>query len=124
MRTSKIFIAGNVVHKPTLRKNRRGRPFVVVTVCTNRFSLIEGHWYKMTDKHTVMAWDNNAQLCEKYLEIGGSLAVDGYIEVAEAGKPMIIAENLHFLGLRTTTDDLHDMKIHRTIDIKAASTKL
>lgn len=99
-----VFIAGNVEIKPTLRQNSRGRYFTIITVFTNRFSLVEGHWHRVIDRHTVIAWDDKAQLCEKYLEMGGSLAVDGHIEVLEAGKPRIIAENLHFLGLRTKID--------------------
>ncbi len=97
-----IFIAGSVARKPCLRMNRRGRSFVIITICTNRFSLVEGHWHKVTDRQTVLAWDEHAQLCKKYLEVGGVIAVDGYIELNDAGKPVIVAENLHFLGLRTT----------------------
>lgn len=106
-KTQKIFIAGNVGRKPNLKKNRRGRPFLILTLVTNRFSLVEGHWHKVADNHTVIVWDGKAELCEKYLEIGFSLAVEGHIEITDEGRPMIVAEDLHFLGLRTTIDDCH-----------------
>ena len=67
---NKIFLAGNLVRKPVLHKNKNGKPFSFLDIATNRFSLHEGQWNRRTLWHSVLVWGKKAELCEKYLEKG------------------------------------------------------
>jgi single-strand DNA-binding protein len=98
---NKIFIAGNLARKPVLYKSKNGKPFSFLSVATNRFSLVEGHWNKKTAWHSILVWGKKAEICEKYLEKGVPLAIEGYLETSMDNKTTIVAEDLHFLGLRT-----------------------
>lgn len=99
---NKIFIAGNLTTKPVLHKSKNGKPYSFLSIATNRFSLEDGHWNKKTDWHSIIVWGKKAELCEKYLEKGFPLAVEGYLQTTLEHKTAIVAEDLHFLGLRTT----------------------
>jgi hypothetical protein len=83
---NKIFLAGNIARKPALHKNKNGKVFSFLKMATNRFSYKEGQWDKKTDWHSVLVWGKKAELCERFLE----------------DKMFIIAEDVHFLGMRTT----------------------
>ena len=98
---NKIFIAGNLVRKPALHKNKNGKPFSFLKIATNRFSFNQGNWDKKTDWHSVLVWGKKAELCERFLEKGVPLAVEGFLENSQDNKTMVIAEDVHFLGLRT-----------------------
>lgn len=100
---NKIFIAGNLVRKPALHKNKNGKTFSFLKIATNRFSFNQGqgNWDKKTDWHSVLVWGKKAELCERFLEKGVPLAVEGFLENSKDDKTLVIAEDVHFLGLRT-----------------------
>lgn len=105
---NKIFIAGNLASKPVMRKSKNGKPFSFLSIATNRFSLVDGQWSKKTDWHSILVWGKKAEICEKYLEKGFPLAVEGFLESTSEHKTTIVAEDLHFLGLRTTAPSPSD----------------
>lgn len=98
---NKIFIAGNLVRKPALHKNKNGKTFSFLKIATNRFSFNQGNWDKRTDWHSVLVWGKKAELCERFLEKGVPLAVEGFLENSQDKKTLVIAEDVHFLGIRT-----------------------
>lgn len=99
---NKIFIAGNLASKPVVYKSKNGKSFSFLTIATHRFSLVEGQWTKKISWHSILVWGKKAEICEKYLEKGFPLAVEGFLEESPEHKTTIVAEDLHFLGLRTT----------------------
>lgn len=98
---NKIFIAGNLGRKPTLHKSKNGKTFSFLQIATNRMSYSNGNWDKKTDWHSVLVWGKKAEICERYLEKGAPLAVEGFLENQQDNKSTIIAEDVHFLGLKT-----------------------
>ena len=96
----KIFIAGNLANKPLLEKSEGGEPFTYLTLTTNRFSWVRGHWDRATDWHFVLVRGSSAEASHRYLEIGFPLAIDGYL-----AKNIVIAEEVHFLGLRNIVEN-------------------
>jgi single-strand DNA-binding protein len=102
---NKIFIAGNLANKPQLQTNKNGQVFSFLNIATNRFSYIEGQWNKRTHWHSVLVWGKRAEICEKYLEKGFPLAVEGFLDSTTENNTTIIAEDIHFLGLRTSLKD-------------------
>ena len=101
---NKIFLAGNIVKKPALHKSKNGKPFSFLKIATNRFSYNEGNWDKKTDWHSVLVWGRKAELCERFLEKGTPLAVEGYLENSQNDKLLVVAEDVHFLGVKTPMD--------------------
>lgn len=107
---NKIFLAGNIVKKPALHKNKNGKSFSFLKIATNRFSYNQGAWDKKTDWHSVLVWGRKAELCERFLEKGTPLAVEGFLENTQSDKTLLIAEDVHFLGLRTrSVEETSDM---------------
>ncbi len=102
---NKIFIAGNLGRKPALHKSKNGKSFSFLQIATHRMSYNEGTWDKKTDWHSVLVWGKKAELCERYLEKGSALAVEGFLENQTDNKTTIIAEDVHFLGLRTKSPE-------------------
>ncbi len=101
---NKIFLAGNLVKKPVLHKNKNGKIFSFLKIATNRYSYKEGNWDKKTDWHSVLVWGRKAEMCERFLEKGTPLAVEGFLENGQNEKTMVIAMDVHFLGVRTSDD--------------------
>lgn len=104
---NKIFLAGNLVKKPEVYKSKNGKPYSFLKIATNRYSYKEGVWNKKTDWHSILVWGKKAELCERWLEKGTPLAVEGFLEnntsLVEGkyiDKTLVIAEDVHFLGLR------------------------
>jgi single-strand DNA-binding protein len=102
---NKIFIAGNLATKPQLQTSKNGQVFSFLNIATNRFSYNEGQWNKRTHWHSVLVWGKRAEICEKYLEKGFPVAVEGFLDSTTENKSTIIAEDIHFLGLRTSPKD-------------------
>lgn len=102
---NKIFIAGNLTKKPVLKTSVNGKPFSYLNIATNRFSYTEGQWNKKTHWHSVLVWGKKAEICEKYLEKGVPLAVEGFLDNSVDEVTRIIAEDVHFLGLRTINQE-------------------
>ena len=98
---NKIFLAGNLVRKPQLHKNKNGKVFSFLKIATNRFSYNEGNWDKKTDWHSVLVWGRKAELCERFLDKGTPLAIEGFLENGQNDKTLVIAMDVHFLGVRT-----------------------
>ncbi len=103
---NKIFLAGNIARKPALHKNKNGKVFSFLKMATNRFSYKEGQWDKKTDWHSILVWGKKAELCERFLDKGTPLAIEGFLENSEEDKTFIIAEDVHFLGVRTSDNGL------------------
>jgi single-strand DNA-binding protein len=101
---NKIFLAGNIVKKPALHKNKNGKTFSFLRMATNRFSYNQGKWDKRTDWHSILVWGKKAELCERFLDKGTPLAVEGFLENSQDDKIMVIAEDVHFLGIRTAQE--------------------
>lgn len=98
---NKIFLAGNLVRKPKLHKNKNGKVFSFLKIATNRFSYNEGNWDKKTDWHSILVWGRKAELCERFLDKGTPLAIEGFLENGKDDKTLVVAMDVHFLGVRT-----------------------
>ncbi len=98
---NKIFLAGNLVRKPKLHTNKNGKVFSFLKIATNRYSYNEGNWDKKTDWHSILVWGRKAELCERFLDKGTPLAVEGFLENGKDDKTLVVAMDVHFLGVRT-----------------------
>jgi single-stranded DNA-binding protein len=104
-----IFIAGNLISKPLLQKNAKGQSFTYLTLVTNQFSYNQGHWDKTPYWHSVLVRGKTAETCSKCLNKGCPLAIEGFLENPK-NKSLIIADSVHFLGLRTMAEQYGDFE--------------
>ena len=98
---NKIFLAGNLGSKPQKYKNKNGKTFSFLKIATHRFSYVDGRWNKRTLWHSVLVSGKKAEICDKYLDKGAPLAIEGFLQGTEDNQNTIVAEDVHFLGLRT-----------------------
>lgn len=102
---NKIFLAGNLGKKPVVHRNKNGKIFSYLQIATNRFSYLDGTWSKKTLWHSVLVWGQKAEVCEKHLDKGSPLIIEGFLDDSQENKATIIAEDVHFLGLRTIEEE-------------------
>lgn len=104
MAFQKIFIAGNVVAKPQLAKGSWGTA-AHFAVSINRFSFEKGLWNQRVETHSILVWGKKAEICYKYLDNGFPIAIEGIFEHHHETRSLIIAADVHFLGLRTMSPE-------------------
>lgn len=95
---NKVFIAGNLTRKPELKHTKTGKAVCSFSVAVNDFK----------DKVTfvrVNAWDKTAENCEKFLEKGSPVLVEGRLQSDTfefEGKNRtvlnVVANMVHFLS--------------------------
>lgn len=108
---NKVILVGNLTTDPEVRRLSNG-----IAVCTLRLAIDESYSNRNGEKveRTVFVdcdvWDKQAETCERFLQKGRSVLVDGRLQMdrwqdKETGKDRtklkVRAENVRFLGSRT-----------------------
>lgn len=101
---NKVFLIGRLGADPELRSTAQGKPVANFNIAVDRkFKNADGT--KETDWFTIVAWNQLADLCSKYLAKGRQVAVDGRIQTRsyenKEGQTVrvfeIVADNVQFL---------------------------
>ena len=72
---NKIFLTGNLTKKPELRYTQNGSAFSKMSIAVNRtFSKTQA-----TDFFDLTAWDKLAEFCDRYLDKGSRILVEGQL---------------------------------------------
>ncbi len=77
---NKVFLIGNVVRKPEIKRTRKGVAVTTFHVITDRQWVVNGEEREESTKHVCVAWDRLAEVCEKVLDKGSLIYVDGRLE--------------------------------------------
>ena len=103
---NKIIIIGNVVRDPELNVTQNGKKLCNLTVAVGRTFDKE-----KTDFFRCTAWEQKAELIEKYVQKGNKLGIIGRLEINETEKDgvktrhhNIIVEEIEFLTPKSETD--------------------
>lgn len=81
---NKVMIMGNLAAKPELRHTKAGTAVTTIRVATNEVSTdSEGAKVEKTEWHTVVVFGKTAENCEKYLDKGKSVLVEGKLQTRE-----------------------------------------
>lgn len=106
---NKVFLIGNVGMKPELRHTPAGHAVVNLALATSRTRKeSEGVWSDVTDWHRLVVWGRRAENCERYLDKGNRVYVEGSLQTStwkdEAGlnhyRTEVVVEDIKFLGQR------------------------
>lgn len=108
MNINRVVITGNLTSDPDLRSTTAGTPVarLRLAVNTRRKNGSSGEWEEKPNYFDVIVWGAQAQNCERYLQKGRSVAIDGRLEwrayQARDGSNRqaveIIADTVQFLG--------------------------
>lgn len=75
---NKVQLIGNLGFDPEVREIAKGRKVARISVATNdRYTNTEGEKVTNTQWHTVVAWGRTAEMVERLLRKGNSVALEG-----------------------------------------------
>jgi single-strand DNA-binding protein len=75
---NKIMLIGNLGKDPEMSYTTAGKPVTKFRIAVNRNTRgPDGEWRAETDLFNIVAWDNLAERCSKYLQKGHKVYVEG-----------------------------------------------
>ena len=107
---NKVILVGRLVRDPEVRYTQTGKSVASFTLAVNRrFARSENQ--QQADFIPVIVWDKIAEVCEKYLEKGSQILVEGRMQVrsydAQDGSKRyiteVLAQEIEFLGNKSKT---------------------
>ena len=79
-----IMLIGNLGRNPELRYTPSGKPVTSFTLATSRtWSTSEGEKREETEWFNVISWGNLAEICNRYLERGSRVYIEGRLQTRE-----------------------------------------
>ena len=99
---NKVILIGRIGHTPELKYSNSGVAICRLTVATSEKVKKNGEWIEETEWHDVVVFGNSAEFCQKYVEKGSLVSVEGRIKTRkytskdgiEKRKSEIIAESI------------------------------
>ncbi|MGB9712515.1 MAG: single-stranded DNA-binding protein [Dissulfurimicrobium sp.] len=76
---NKVMLIGRLGADPEIRYTQDGTPVANLRLATNRAVKKGEQWEEETDWHRVIAWRRLAEICERYLNKGSLIYVEGQI---------------------------------------------
>ena len=76
---NKVIIIGRLGRNPEMHSTANGHSYATLSVATNRSTRKGEEWIEIADWHNVRVWDRNAELCERSLQKGSPVAIEGQI---------------------------------------------
>lgn len=104
---NKAMIMGNLGAKPELRFTKSGTAVTTLRVATNEvFTDGEGEKHEKPEWHSIVVFGKTAENCEKYLDKGRTVLVEGRIQTREwedkdgnkRYSTEIVANSVQFIG--------------------------
>jgi single-strand DNA-binding protein len=87
MSLNKVHLIGNLGSKPEMRKTAQGVSVATFSVATNeKWKDKNGVQQEKAEWHRVVAWDKLAEVCDKYLDKGKKVYVEGKLKTTEYEK--------------------------------------
>jgi single-strand DNA-binding protein len=99
---NKVILIGRIGHTPELKYSNSGVAICRLTVATSEKVKKNGEWIEETEWHDVVVFGNSAEFCQKYVEKGSLVSVEGRIKTrtytgkdgVEKRKSEIISESI------------------------------
>ena len=76
---NKVMLIGRLGADPEIRYTQDGTPVASLSLATGRSVKRGDQWEEETDWHRVIAWRKLAEICERYLNKGSQIYVEGQI---------------------------------------------
>ena len=116
---NKVILIGNIAREPQTKKTGGGQSMTTFVIATNR-TWYDGNGQKQSQAefHNVLAWGKIADICQRFLQKGTLLYVEGYLKTrswehengARLFRTEIVAQDVLVLdrGIRHDKNDDHD----------------
>jgi len=131
---NKVILVGNLGRAPEARRTSNGKLAVKLRVATNRrWKDDAGVVHDVVEWHTVKVFGTQAEHCERYLERGRSVLVEGRLHTyswdddrkEKRSATEVVANSVQFIGTRPggagesgdgRSDTRSDAREHRPVD--------
>lgn len=80
---NRVIITGNLGQAPEVRKAKSGLPIANLRIATNERVKDGDEWKDHTEWHTVVVFGKQAENCERFLDKGSKVAVEGKIRTRQ-----------------------------------------
>ena len=80
---NRVIITGNLGQKPEVRETKSGMPITNLRVATNERVKNGDNWGDHTEWHSVVVFGKQAENCERFLDKGSKVLVEGKIRTRE-----------------------------------------
>ncbi len=114
---NKVLLMGNLTRKPELRYTPSGMAVCEFTIAVNRRFTQGGEAKEDTCFVDITVWDRQADNCNKYLDKGSSVFIEGRLQLdrwvdkadqKQRSRLRVVAENVQFVGARREGGDYGD----------------
>ncbi len=103
---NKMMVVGRLGQSPELMTSKAGKPWMRLSVATNRAVRRDDEWEEETDWHRVTVFGERAEQCLRFLRKGSLVGVEGPMvyekwtdeEGVRRLSARIIADKVHFLA--------------------------
>lgn len=103
---NRVIISGNLGQKPEVRQANSGVMVCNFSIATNDRVKKGDEWVDDTQWHRIVVFGKQAELCERYLDKGSKVLVEGKIKMSayedKQGNPRksfdIVANNVEFMN--------------------------
>lgn len=83
MSINRLVISGNLTKDPELRSTSDGTAVASLRIASNERRKVAGQWQDVPGYYSVTVFGSQAEACEKWLEKGSPLIVDGSLRWSE-----------------------------------------
>ena len=111
---NKVMLLGRLGNQPELRYAQSNRAVTELRIATSRrYKNRDEQWTEQTEWHSVVVWGRDAENCERYLNKGREVFIEGRLQTRDwidqqSGqkryKTEIVAERVQFVGGRGDDD--------------------
>ena len=78
---NKVLLIGNLEQDPELRHTNNGTPVCTMRLTTTeRFRNSSDEWVQRTERHSIVAWNRLAEICDQYLRKGSGVYFEGQLQ--------------------------------------------
>lgn len=107
---NRVILLGRLGNQPELRKTANNNSVTELRIATDRrFKGRDDEWVEQTEWHSVVVWGKQAETCERYLNKGREVFVEGRLQTRDwedqktgqkRYKTEIVADRVQFVGGR------------------------
>ena len=108
---NKMMVVGRIGQSPELRTSKAGKPWMRLSIATNRPVKKDDVWEEETDWHRVTVFGDTAERCMRFVKQGSIVGVEG---------PMIYEKWTDEEGVRRMTARINADRVHFISDLRKA----